>query len=74
MAWVVLKGGTIAYKADWTDPHDVAGAVEELLEEQNRGRVPFYNERLRTRAVDQEAFMRGLERNGPKAIADFTRQ
>lgn len=74
MAWIVLKGGTIAYKADWTDPMDVAGALEELLEDQGGAKVPFYNERLRAREVDREGFMRGLERNGPKAISDFSRQ
>lgn len=73
MAWIVLKGGTIAYKADWTNAYDVAGALEELLEERGPGRMPFYNERLRTREVDREGFMKGLERNGPKAIADFSR-
>lgn len=72
MAWIVLRGGTIGYKADWTDVLDVAGALEELLED-GSGRVPFYNERLRTRSVDREGFMRGLERNGPKAIEDFNR-
>lgn len=74
IAWIVLKGGTIAYKADWTDPMDVAGALEELLEDQGGAKVPFYNERLRAREVDREGFMRGLERNGPKAISDFSRQ
>lgn len=73
MAWIVLRGGTVAYKADWTDAMDVAGALEELLEEQASGKVPFYNERLRYRDVDREGFMKGLERNGPKAVSDFTR-
>ncbi len=73
MAWIVLRGGTIGYKADWTDPLDVAGALEELLEDRDSsgGKTPFYNERLRHRAQDREGFMRGLERNGPKAIEDF---
>ncbi len=73
MAWIVLKGGTIAYKADWTDPMDVAGALEELLEDVGTAKTQFYNERLRYRVNDREGFMRGLERNGPKAIQDFTR-
>lgn len=38
------------------------------------GDVPFYNERLRFRAVDRERFMEGLQRNGPKAVADFSDQ
>lgn len=75
MSYVTLKGGTIAYKADWTNSFDVAGALEELLEEiATRTKVPFYNERLRFRDVDREGFMRGLERNGPKAIADFSNE
>jgi hypothetical protein len=73
MAWIVFKGGTIGYKADWTDPMDVAGALEELLEDDGTGKTPFYNERLRHRVNDREAFMRGLQRNGPKAIQDFSR-
>lgn len=73
MAWIVLRGGTVGYKADWTDPPDVAGALEELLEDTGSGKTPFYNERLRHRAQDREGFMRGLERNGPKAIEDFSR-
>lgn len=36
--------------------------------------MPFYNERLRFRDVDREEFMKGLERNGPKAIADFSNE
>lgn len=84
MSFITLKGGTIAYKADWTNSYDVAratngcdvaGALEELLEEiAARTKVPFYNERLRFRDVDREAFMKGLERNGPKAIADFSNE
>ena len=73
MAWIVLGGGTIGYKADWTDPMDVAGALEELLEDDGSAKTPFYNERLRHRVNDREAFMRGLQRNGPKAIQDFSR-
>jgi len=74
MSWIVLRGGTIGYKADWTDPADVAGALEELLDELgDPTKMPFYNERQRYRSVDREAFMKGLERAGPKAIADFTR-
>ncbi len=73
MSWIVLQGGTIGYKADWTDPLDVVGALEELLDEHGTGKMPFYNERLLYRGVDRDAFMKGLERNGPKAIADFTR-
>lgn len=73
MSWIVLKGGRIGYKADWTDPFDIAGALEELLEDVASDRTPFYNERLGYRVNDREGFVRGLMRNGPKALEDFKR-
>jgi hypothetical protein len=58
MTWVLLRGGLIAYKAAWTDA--------------DGGRLaPFWTERLGYRVVDQAAFNAGLERNGPKAVAEF---
>lgn len=76
MVWIVLRGGTIAYKAAWTAPDDVRRAAEEIAripELRRRGGrlAPIWTERLGYRVVDQAAFMRGLERNGPKAVAEF---
>jgi hypothetical protein len=76
MTWIVLRGGTIAYKAAWTDAADVRDAMRGIarLTEMRRqgGRLaPFWTERLGFRIVDQAAFNAGLERNGPQAVADF---
>ncbi|MBI4171354.1 MAG: hypothetical protein HY511_01200 [Actinobacteria bacterium] len=35
--------------------------------------MPFHTEQLEVRSSDSEAFGRGLERNGPRAIAEFAR-
>jgi hypothetical protein len=76
MTWIVLRGGTLAYKGAWTDADDVRSAMETIarLGELRRrgGRLaPFWTERLGYRVVDQAAFNAGLVRNGPKAVAEF---
>ncbi|HEY7983936.1 MAG TPA: deiodinase-related protein, partial [Ktedonobacterales bacterium] len=76
MTWIILRGGTIAYKAAWTDASDVRDAmrgIARLGELRRRGGrlAPFWTERLGFRVVDQAAFTAGLERNGPRAVADF---
>lgn len=76
MTWIILRGGTIAYKAAWTEAGDVRAAMERItqLAEMRRqgGRLaPFWTERLGFRVVDQAAFMAGLARNGPKAVSEF---
>lgn len=76
MTWLLLRGGTIAYKAAWTDAGDVRLALENVARiaalRRLGGRLaPFWTERLGFRSVDQAAFNRGLERNGPKAVAEF---
>lgn len=76
MTWILLRGGTIAYKAMWTDAGDVRDAMENVArigELRRRGGrlAPFWTERLGYRVVDQAAFTAGLERNGPKAVAEF---
>ena len=76
MTWILLRGGTIAYKAAWTDAADVRAAMENVARigelRRHGGRLaPFWTERLGFRVVDQAAFNAGLERNGPKAVAEF---
>jgi hypothetical protein len=76
MTWILLRGGTIAYKAAWTAPDDVRRAVEVIahipeLRRQGGRLAPIWTERLGYRVVDQAAFLRGLERNGPKAVTEF---
>lgn len=76
MTWILLRGGTIAYKAMWTDATDVRDAMENVarlgeLRRQGGRLAPFWTDRLGFRVVDQAAFTAGLERNGPKAVAEF---
>ena len=76
MTWVILRGGTIAYKAAWTDAADVRLAMENVarlaeLRRQGGRLAPFWTERLGFRVVDQAAFNAGLARNGPQAVAEF---
>jgi hypothetical protein len=76
MSWIILRGGTVAYKAAWTDSGDVRSAmrdIADLAELRRRGSrlAPFWTERLGYRPVDQDAFNAGLARNGPKAVAEF---
>ncbi len=76
MTWVILRGGTIAYKAAWTDATDVRLAMVNVarigeLRRQGGRLAPFWTERLGFRVVDQAAFNAGLVRNGPKAVAEF---
>ncbi|HET8631426.1 MAG TPA: deiodinase-related protein, partial [Thermomicrobiales bacterium] len=64
------------YKSDWTDAHSVANALEYVLAIPARRRAgerlaPFRVERLDYRDQDRDAFYRGLERNGPKAVREF---
>jgi hypothetical protein len=76
MTLIVLRGGTLAYKGAWTDAADVRVALEQIaniaaLRRQGGRLAPFWTERLAYRVVDQAAFNAGLERNGPKAVAEF---
>jgi hypothetical protein len=74
MSWVLGRGGLILYKAMWTG----AARIEEFIQ-RFEGRptelrqAPFYTEQLEVRPRDSEAFTRGLERNGPRAVAEFAR-
>jgi hypothetical protein len=76
MTWIFNKSGIPLYKSDWTDVISVELAIEYLLRvgerRRNRERLaPFRVERVDFRVQDQEAFYKGLERNGPKAVKEF---
>ncbi len=76
MTWIFARSGVPVYKSDWTDARSVANAVEYFLDVAQRRRAgerlaPFRVERLDYRDQDQEAFYRGLERNGPRAVREF---
>ena len=76
ITWIILRRGTIAYKAAWTDARDVRLALEQIarlgeLRRQGGRLAPFWAERLGFRVVDQTGFEAGLARNGPQAQADW---
>jgi hypothetical protein len=76
MTWIFARSGIPVYKSDWTDHVSVANALDYFLDVTQRRRAreklaPFRVERLDYRDHDQEAFYRGLERNGPKAVTEF---
>lgn len=77
MCWIVGRGGFIHYKAAWTNPSDVADALERVLEFQEqrvqRQWIPFYTERSAWSTRDYAAFREGLVRSGPQALADYDR-
>jgi hypothetical protein len=76
MSWIFNRSGVPVYKADWTDAASVRNAVEYFLSVGQRRKageklVPFHVERLDYRNQDRKAFYQGLERSGPKAVAEF---
>lgn len=78
MTWIVSGSGMPVYKSDWTDANSVANALEYFVGVLNRRKsgekmASFNVERLDYRKSDQEAFFKGLEFAGPKAVEEFRR-
>ncbi len=76
MTWIFNRSGMPVYKSDWTGTDSVEAALEYYLSVSARRRegeniAPFKVERLDFRIQDREAFMKGLERNGPKSVREF---
>ena len=76
MSWIFTRSGVAIYKSDWTDARSVENAIEYFLDVNERRRsgerlAPFHVERVDFRTQDREAFYRGLERNGPKAVREY---
>ena len=76
MTWIFSGNGTPVYKAEWTDAQSVENAMDYFLDvTTRRGRretlVPFRVERADYRTRDVEAFHKGLERDGPKAVREY---
>ena len=76
MSWIFNRAGNILYKADWTNTESVVNGLEYFLDANERRKqrqllAPFRVERIEYRIADREAFYRGLERNGPKAVTEF---
>ena len=78
MTWILSRTGLPVYKSDWTDAHSIANSLDYLLEVRRRRRAgermaTFKVERLDYRDHDRHRFFAGLERSGPKAVAEFER-
>ncbi|MBN1665897.1 MAG: hypothetical protein JW862_02375 [Anaerolineales bacterium] len=76
MTWVFSRSGVPVYKSDWTDASSVENALIYFLKVGERRKTgerlaPFNVQRLDYRNQDREAFYRGLDRNGPKAVDEF---
>ncbi|MBI3359865.1 MAG: hypothetical protein HY023_02015 [Chloroflexi bacterium] len=76
MSWILTRSGVAVYKSDWTNARSVENATEYFVDVAARRRAgerlaPFHVERLDFRTQDQQAFYRGLERNGPKAVREY---
>lgn len=76
MTWIFNQGGVPVYKSNWTDVTSVDLALDYLISVEDRKRegiklAPFLVERLDFRVQDADAFRKGLERNGPKAVDEF---
>ncbi|CAN5155355.1 hypothetical protein BH23ACT9_BH23ACT9_27330 [soil metagenome] len=78
MTWVIARGGRVVYKADWTSAANVEGFLQRYLGARaNRktgvGMSPYTTEQIEYRDQDRTAFYAALERNGPRALAEFKR-
>ena len=76
MTWIFTRAGVPIYKSDWSDARSVASAIDYFLAIPARRRAgerlaPFHVERLDYRNQDRDAFYKGLERDGPKAVREF---
>lgn len=74
MSWVLGRGGLILYKAMWTSAARVGDFLERFAAQAlDLRHGPFHTEQLEVRRRDSQEFQRGLERNGPRAVAEFAR-
>ena len=76
MAYVITAGGRILYRADWTDPHTLRTALEQVLHERRERRAsarmaPFRVEWMPMRHIDYEAFLEGLLEFGRRPVEEF---
>ncbi len=76
MSWIFNRAGIPIYKSDWTDSNSVHNAIEYFVATGARRQAgerlaPFHVERLDLRNQDRDAFFKGLERNGPKAVREY---
>jgi len=76
MTYILNTGGTILYRASWTDERTIRMALDQILFERTQRRsgmriTPYYVEWLPQRVNDREAFVDGLLKIGDRAVEEF---
>jgi len=77
MTIIVSRRGRVLYRANWTDPRNIACVLAEMrLDHEARARrerrAPFYAEWLPTRERDRPAFYDAMRRGGgERAVEEF---
>jgi len=76
MTWVIDPGGRVAYKADWTSAANVEAFLGRLLAARTHqppgaALVMSATQQVEFRHTDRQRFTEHLQRNGPRAVAEF---
>jgi hypothetical protein len=76
MTYILKPGGTIVYRASWTDPTTIRLALERISFERAERRAqrritPYYLEWQPQRSNDRIAFVEGLLEIGERAVTEF---
>ncbi len=76
MTYILKPGGTIVYRASWTDPTTIRLALERILFERDERRAqrritPYYLEWQPQRSNDRIAFVEGLLEIGERAVEEY---
>lgn len=72
MSWVLGRGGVILYKAMWTSAARIGDFLDRYRAQPlDLAHAPFHTEQVEVRQRDGQAFQRGLDRNGPRAVTEF---
>ena len=76
MTYLVGRGSTVLYRANWTEPIQIKSALEYLLNCRERRRegvrlAPFYSESFGLRVSDPKVSRGILEQSGQQALDDY---
>ncbi len=77
MTYILNASGNVVYRAAWTDPRTIRGAVDQLLHERGERRArrrvtPYYLEWLPQRSNDDVRFVRDLfELGGSRPVEEY---
>lgn len=77
MTYIVNAAGTIVYRAAWTDPRTIRGALEQMIFERGERRAkrritPYYMEWIPQRPNDDVTFVQDLhELGGARPVDEF---